>query len=182
MTMPAYQPLLHFWFDPATQPRWFGGGPAFDAELRERYGVLLARGAAGELDGWAETPHGALALVVLLDQLSRNIYRGTPAAFAQDAAAMAVVMATLPRAFDCALTPLERGMFYTPLMHAEDLPAQTLGCALYAKLGNPEALYYARLHLAVVERFGRFPHRNEWLGRPSTAAETHYLAQGGLRF
>ncbi len=174
--------LLTYWFAPETQPRWFGGSPDFDMELRERFGALHAQAASGALDDWAATPQGALALVVLCDQISRNIHRNTPAAFALDDKALNIVMTRLPRAFDIALTPTERGMFYIPLMHAESLSAQQLGCALYAKLGDPIQLYYARLHLAVIERFGRFPHRNDILGRNATEDETTYLAQGGLRF
>jgi uncharacterized protein (DUF924 family) len=181
-TGPTFEPLLRFWFAPETQQKWYGGGPGFDAELRERFGALHADAAAGRLSGWAETPHGALALVVLFDQVSRNIYRDTPGMFAHDAAALRIVRQCLPRAVDVALTLPERSIFYMPLMHAEQIAAQTLACQLFTKLGGPTELYFARLHYAVVERFGRFPHRNAILGRESTPEETAYLAQGGLRF
>jgi uncharacterized protein (DUF924 family) len=179
--------LLEFWFGAPgapehDQPRklWFERNDAFDAGLRERFGADHARACAGGCDGWAETADGALALVLLLDQLSRNLHRGQPEAFANDAHARDVVRHALERGFDQAVAPVRRLFFYMPLMHSEELADQERSIALIAALpagpGRDSNLASARQHRDIVARFGRFPHRNLVLGRPSTPAETAFLA------
>ncbi|SFR92137.1 Uncharacterized conserved protein, DUF924 family [Dyella sp. OK004] len=188
--MPTAKDVLDFWFDPANEPRWFERDDAFDAEIRERFGALQGRASCGELDAWAETPEGWLALLILLDQFSRNLYRNDPRAFASDLHAQALAIAGITRGYDAALPPLWRAFAYLPLEHAED-PALQQHCVdlfggLCAQVPD-EARYanyldYARRHQAVIDRFGRFPHRNAVLGRRSTQDEESYLAQPGAGF
>jgi len=166
---------------------WFGGR-RHDAHIRERFGADLERAARGALDPWAAHPRGALALVIVLDQFSRHIHRGTPAAFAQDPKAQSVVLAGLSAGHDAALQPVERAFFYIPLEHAEDRALQRRSVALHEALVDsvPEThrdryrdfLHHARIHHDIVERFGRFPHRNRVLGRQSTDAERAFLREG----
>ncbi len=174
--------VLNVWIDPDHRPFWFAKSDSFDALLRDQFVGVLDEALTGAFDDWAEEPDGALALILLLDQFPRNIHRGSARAFACDAKALAVCQQTMAHGFDLLLDRTLRMFAYLPLEHAEDLAMQELAIARMATLGNPELVYYARLHYAVVERFGRFPHRNEILGRPSTAEEERYLASGGLRF
>lgn len=178
--------------DPARQARWWTKDSAFDAHLRERFGALLERAARGELDDWAETPRGALALVILLDQFSRNVHRGSARAFAQDTRALAITRRALERGFDRALSPMHRVFLLMPLMHSEDLADQRESVARFEALAAgaegevgralEQNADYARQHLAIVERFGRYPHRNEILGRPSAPEEIEFLKQPGSSF
>jgi len=171
---------------------WFAGDPAFDALLRERFAGLPARAQRGELDAWKESARSALALVLVLDQLPRNLYRDTAECFAYDGQACAVAAAAMARGFDAELTPLEATFLYLPLEHAEDIGSQEQCVSLFgALLGRaPEALHpqfeqflaYAERHRDVIRRFGRFPHRNAALGRASTPEEIGYLDSGGERF
>jgi len=193
--------VLDAWFGPpdqdaaalaARQGRWFGSAPEVDAELRRRFGALVCAAARGQLAGWAATPRGRLALVLLLDQLPRNVYRGQPEAFASDAQALPLALTALDAGLDAGLDILERSFLYMPLEHAEDLALQERGVAVFARLldESPPALRrqaqefldFARQHRDVIARFGRFPHRNAVLGRPSTPQEVAYLADGGHRF
>lgn len=179
--------LLEFWFaeGPDTaRPVWFRRDDAFDAALRENCGALRPA------PGWADTPHGALALCLALDQLPRNLNRGSSAAFARDAEARAVArQAVLARRFDLALTPTQRVFLYLPFEHAEVMADQDLSVALFEGLrDHPRhaapggSIDYAWRHRSVIERFGRFPHRNAVLGRTGTAAELAYLSQPGAGF
>ncbi|MCX7891436.1 MAG: DUF924 domain-containing protein [Burkholderiales bacterium] len=190
---PGFAPVLAFWFGGAGsaesgRPRdcWFRKSDAFDAEIRERFGALHGAAHAGALDAWAETPLAALALLVVLDQFPRNLYRGTPRAFASDARALAVARKAVWRGFDRVLAPVARWFVYLPFEHAEDLTAQRESLRLFARLaGDPAsatAIDYARRHYDVIARFGRFPHRNAILGRPSTPEEAEYLRQPGSGF
>jgi uncharacterized protein (DUF924 family) len=174
--------VLAFWFAPESEPFWFDKDAGFDRRVREELGTLHGQASAGQLDRWQETPEGMLALVLLLDQVSRNLYRGDSRAFVHDATTATLVMHSLAHCLDTSLTPAQRYFFYMPLMHSEELGHQAMCCALMAKLGNREGLYFARLHHAVIERFGRFPHRNAVLGRSSTQEEAAYMDQGGLSF
>jgi uncharacterized protein (DUF924 family) len=174
--------VLAFWFAPENQPFWFEKNAGFDQRVFDELGQLHQRACAGQLEDWQQTPEGMLALVLLLDQASRNLHRGDERAFAQDGKVAGLVVHSLARCLDTDLTPAQRYFFYMPLMHSEELGHQTICCALMAKLGNSEGLYFARLHHAVIERFGRFPHRNAMLGRTPTADEAAYMEQGGLSF
>lgn len=174
--------VLDWWFSPETKPRWFGGGEAFDVAVRERLGALCERALAGELAGWAADSRGLLALVILLDQVPRNIFRGTPRAFAGDPEALALARLAVDRGLDQGLTVDERLFLYLPFEHAEHLAEQQRSVALFRALGDPGYLDYAVRHLAVIERFGRFPHRNAVLGRASTAEELAFLQEPGSSF
>jgi uncharacterized protein (DUF924 family) len=185
--------VLEFWFGAADSPelgrfrrQWFEKSEDFDAAIRERFLATHAAAAAGRLDEWAERPLAALALVVALDQFPRNLFRGTPGAFATDTKALAVARGIVSRGFDAAYLPAERWFAYLPFEHAEDLAAQRESLALYERLrGDPASaspIAYAQRHYAVIERFGRFPHRNAILGRASTPAELEFLATPGSSF
>ncbi len=193
--------LLDFWFADATRSnealafrsaRWFSKDRAFDEEIRRRFGELPDKAAAGAFEDWRSTARGSLALVLVLDQLPRNLYRGDSQAFAYDAFALDTALHALERGFDQALHPLESSFLYMPLEHAEDGDLQARCVSLFESLveGAPKnladhmarSLDYAERHRKVVARFGRFPHRNEVLGRASTEEEVEYLASGGDRF
>jgi len=181
--------VLDFWFADENTVRWFLRDPSFDGVIRERFGATLEAAADGALDHWSVTPHGWLALLIVLDQFSRNIHRGDAGAFAQDASAQELALAGIDRRDDEALTPLERVFAYLPLEHAEDLALQWRSVTLFRALSlqaTPTSrgqyenfLDYARRHCEVITRYGRFPHRNAALGRPSTPDELAYLAEDG---
>lgn len=173
--------LLELWLAPETEPRWFRPDPAFDRLLAERFGELVDRAAGGAFDHWLDAPRSALALVVLVDQLPRNIHRGTPRAFAYDAKAREVARIALARGHHLAVPARERLFFVLPFEHSEDLADQERAVELCRPLGG-EAFRYALAHRAVIRRFGRFPHRNALLGRASTAEELAFLAEPGSSF
>lgn len=171
---------------------WYTGGEAIDNAIKQRFGPLLEEALTGKLDGWAVTAKGALALIVLLDQFTRNIYRGTAKAFAGDSHAVSLVERGLSKGFDQQLTYLQRSFFYMPLEHSECEQHQMLCVKLFEALVAdvpPEgkrviqsSLDYALKHAGIIQQFGRFPHRNDALGRPSTEQEKLYLDSGGDRF
>jgi uncharacterized protein (DUF924 family) len=182
--------LLDFWFAEGLgtwRRAWFMKDPAFDAELGARFGTLAAAAASGAHDRLADSPEGALALALLLDQLPRNLHRGSAAAFAQDAKARALARrAVLAQGFDRALPPAAAIFLYLPFEHGETLADQNLSVALFEGLRDVPAMAapggaidYAWRHRAVIVSFGRFPHRNAALGRASTPAEAAWLAAGG---
>ena len=185
--------VLGFWFGAPdssefgrNRRQWFEKSAAFDAQIRERFLATHEAAAAGRLDTWAERPLAALALVVTLDQFPRNIFRGTPRAFAADPQALAVARGIVARGFDAAYLPAQRWFAYLPFEHAEDLAAQAESLVLFERLrGDPASaspIAYAMRHYAVIERFGRFPHRNAILGRDSTTGEVAFLATPGSSF
>jgi uncharacterized protein (DUF924 family) len=174
--------VLEWWFAPETKPCWFGGGDAFDEAVRDRLGPLYARAARGDLDGWAAETRGLLALVILFDQVPRNIFRGTARAFVGDPKALALARLAVDRGLDEGMSMDERLFLYLPFEHAEDLADQQRSVALFRALGDAGYLDYAIRHEAVIERFGRFPHRNAILGRESTAEEVAFLEQPGSSF
>ncbi|MFM5873979.1 DUF924 family protein [Aeromonas veronii] len=200
--MQPWQPLLALWFGNeaddvlrATRqaPLWWGKSSETDALLASRFGELVEAAAKGSLAHWADTPSGRLALILLLDQLPRNIHRGTPAAFARDPLARDLCLKGLSIGADKSLSPLERVFFYLPLEHAESREQQARSVALFEALaaeqaGTPaQATFagfadFARRHQVIIERFGRFPHRNDILGRTSTPQEAAFLQQPGSGF
>jgi len=174
--------ILDFWFLPLgdaghgqARALWWESTPELDREITEKFGPALAQAAAGALDGWTQSPDGALALIVLCDQFSRNIHRRTAQAFATDAKALAMARIALAH-FYPAIYPSEiRHFFFMPFGHSEQLADQELACALIATVGSESAIKSAIEHRDVVARFGRFPHRNAVLGRTSTPEELDYL-------
>jgi uncharacterized protein (DUF924 family) len=193
--------ILMFWFDSTDltaavpgekQGMWWTGGSALDGEITARFGALHARASAGECDHWAESLPGRLALILLLDQLSRNIHRGTPAAFAQDTRARALTLAALDEGLERRLGLHQRTFLLMPLEHAEDRLIQERCVAEFSRLvqeSPPEQagtttylLSFAEKHRDIIARFGRFPHRNPILGRAHTADEAAWLEAGGENF
>lgn len=196
MTEPGQiQAVLEFWFglpgvDDSYEHRrkfWFGKQPEFDTAIRQQFLRLYEQAAAGELDRWPETPEGRLALILVLDQFSRNMFRDTPQAFATDSKALALAQQGVSAGFDHHLTPLQRIFFYLPFEHSEQLADQIESLKLFDRLriDAPElsdVWDYALRHQAVIKRFGRFPHRNAILGRGSTPEEAAFLQQPGSSF
>ena len=168
--------VLRFWFEDLTPAQWWRTDPQLDAEVRARFGDLHARLAAEVEPGWLATPQTALAAVLVLDQFSRNLYRGDARAFAQDAAARRVADAAIAGGFDQAFEAKRRAFFYLPFMHAEDPEAQVRCVELYEAMGDENHVRHAREHKAVIDRFGRFPKRNAAMGRASTDEERDYIA------
>jgi uncharacterized protein (DUF924 family) len=196
-------PVLEYWFgrEPLTPPTlaarmgiWFGAGDASerDREIALRFGDLVERALAGELAAWAHSPRQRLALILLLDQFTRQAFRGRSRAFEGDAAAVALAIDGLQKGADAALGPAQRLFFYMPLQHCESADVQEESVAAYRRLAAEVpaelqpvfagALDYAQRHRDIVARFGRFPHRNAALGRASTLEEQAWLASGGERF
>ena len=175
--------VIAFWRD-AGPERWFKADAAFDAALRHRFADLHGEAAAGRLSAWEENALGALALVLVTDQFSRNLYRDSALAFATDEMARNVAGRALARGFDQVTEPLLRGFFYLPFEHHEDEVSQVRAVTLFERLaeetGETSGLTWARLHWGLIARFGRFPHRNAVLGRLSTPEESAYLAEGGF--
>jgi uncharacterized protein (DUF924 family) len=203
---PRAERVLTFWFadslDSAEALRrrvafWFGGDTgqevgAVDRQIEQEFRADMERAAAGEYASWSRTPRGRLALILLLDQFPRNVFRGTARAFATDPMALALVLEAMERGIDALLQPAERLFFYLPLEHAENIEAQERGVAACAALALDapapireyfdEFTRYAEQHRDIIRRFGRFPHRNAILGRQSTAVERDYLARESVDF
>lgn len=186
------QAVLAFWFDPASHEEWFAAHPAFDTTIRIRFGETFRWAAEGKLAHWSETPPGWLALLIVLDQFSRNLYRDDQQAWAQDVHAQRLAVWGIEEGFDRQLPPIQRVFAYMPLEHAEDTGMQRRCVALFESMceslpaqGRDHYtgfLDYARKHEAVITRFGRFPHRNALLGRTSTPEELAYLAEPDAGF
>ena len=190
---PPAREVLAFWFgEPGSpvhgKPRepWFRKDDTFDEEIRRRFLALHASAALGELEGWRDDPDSLLALVIVLDQFSRNLYRDDPRAFSQDAQALACAQLMISRGWDAARLPVERQFAYLPFEHAEDPAMQERSLTLFSALeAFPETrglVPWAEKHRAIVRRFGRFPHRNAALGRESTAEEIAFLKEPGSGF
>jgi uncharacterized protein (DUF924 family) len=171
--------LLAFW-KAAGPEKWFAKDDAFDAALRARFGAWLRDADDGALAAWEQTPDAALALVLLLDQVPRNIFRNDARAFERDAEALRVADAALMNGFDFKVDPDLRSFFYVPFMHAEYLAAQERCVALMAAWGGADNVKYAEIHRDIIARFGRFPHRNAVLARTTTAEEQAFLDEGGF--
>jgi uncharacterized protein (DUF924 family) len=171
--------VLAFW-RAAGPTKWFEKNSAFDSEIAARFSALWRTAAAGKLSAWEETPDGALALVIVLDQFPRNMFRGEAGAFATDALARAVTDRAIAHGFDQAVPAAERTFFYLPFEHSENLPDQERGVALFRATGDAELVKWAELHADIIRRFGRFPHRNAVLGRTTTREEQAFLDAGGF--
>lgn len=197
MEDPEIGQVLAFWFGAdrndrptidARMDRWFGSDPAFDAEVGRRFGDLVERASKGRLAAWATTARGRLALILLLDQFRRNIYRGKPEAFRRDAQALKLCVEGAMTGDYKTLDPFEQAFFFMPLQHAESLKVQERSVKIYAGLvaGVSDTLkatfatfaQFAELHRDIVATYGRFPHRNRILGRADTPSEREFLAAG----
>ena len=187
----SHQEVLDFWFGPLEtrgKPRreWFAKDPAFDAAIRERFGALHARAARRELEAWRAAPEPTLALVIVLDQFSRNLHRDDARAYAQDEHARDCAREALLREDDLGMLPVERQFLYLPFEHSEDLADQERAVELFGSLEafaeTRGLVEWAEKHRTVIARFGRFPHRNAALGRASTPAEIEFLSRPGSGF
>lgn len=175
--------ILAFWFSGHARERWFATDAAFDADICRRFASVCRESERGRLDGWAATPEGALALVIVLDQFPRNMHRGEARAFLHDALALAHADRAVAAGHHRAVATPERRFFYLPFMHNERLADQDRCVALLAEDGDdPIGLDFAEKHRAVIRRFGRFPHRNAILGRTSTAEEEAFLTEPNSSF
>ena len=188
--------ILDFWFDrpgfaargeaPGSRKCWWQKDDAFDAEIRDRFGAAVERALQGAFADWADDAEGALALLILLDQFPRNIFRGTARAFAGDARARTVARGAIDRGFDIVVAPAQRQFFYMPFQHSEELADQEFGMLLFAALEKEmpghRVLDFAERHRAIIAQFGRFPHRNDALGRATTPEEAAFLKRPGSSF
>jgi len=198
--MEKHEEVLHFWFGELDDVHatgnngalWFSGGEEADRTIRERFGELHTQASSGELDGWLDAPRSLLALIIVLDQFSRNIFRGKPEAFAQDAKAQALVRRGLDLGYDGGMRFVERAFVYMPFMHAETMDLHRRGQALFDALvracPEPHRKPYENFasfmekHTAIISRFGRYPHRNAILSRTSTGEELAFLKEPGSSF
>ncbi len=175
--------VLRFWFEESRPADWFRSSPARDRTLSDRFGALTERALRGELAAWGTSAASALALVLLLDQFPRQIWRDQARAFAGDPQALALSLRALEQGWIAAETdPYRRRFWLMPLMHSEDLAVQDRGLPLFERFCDPRTAEFARRHRDVIARFGRFPHRNRILGRPERPEETAFLQQPGSRF
>jgi uncharacterized protein (DUF924 family) len=191
--MTTAQEVLDFWFGGPDHPQygskrqiWFEKNDAFDEEIRARFGAAIEAARSGELDDWKHEPESCLALILLLDQFPRNVHRDNPMAYASDAKALEIAKFAIRSSHDRHFSPIERPFFYLPFEHSEDMADQERSVALFQSLGEtPEAqetFRYAILHKEIIERFGRYPHRNKILGRETTTEEQTWLENGGATF
>ena len=180
MEIATSQEIVSFWQN-AGEESWFKSDPAFDAAVRERFLETYHAGAAGQLNDWEQSAQGALALTILLDQFPRNMFRGTPDAFATDKLALDIVKRAIGTGYDKNVAAELHTFFYMPFMHSEELAEQERCVALMEQGGKQENIKYAEIHRDAIKRYGRFPHRNEILGRTSTPDEIAYLEGGGFK-
>jgi len=197
----TYEAVLDFWFGPLEADNdfptdrkklWWMGGEAIDADIRRRFGAQVAEALDGGLSEWAKTARGRLALIILLDQFTRSLGRGTPAAFAGDGRALSLCLEGIEHGHDQELRLIERSFFYMPMIHAEDQDVARRCLGAFASLAeeiagcgvenHPDFMSHAQMHAGIVLRFGRYPHRNEILSRAPTPEELTYLEEGGPTF
>ena len=170
-----YQDLIDFWFSDEASQYWFKSTDAFDQRLVDSHADTWQRAKQGELDNWQRTATGSLALVIVLDQLPLNMFRGTAKSFSTEAQSRAVARSAIEKAYDQELPANQKSFMYMPFMHSEDLNDQAIGVELFSQPGLESNLRFAKHHYDLVERFGRFPHRNKILGRESSEAEKDFL-------
>lgn len=168
--------LITFWFLEQVRPLWFNSTPEFDDELREHYLDTYRAALSGELAYWADTAEGALALIICLDQLPLNMFRGQVESFAGEAPSRRIAELAIEKGFDQSLDNAQKAFLYMPFMHSEDLADQDRVLELFEQAGLMDNLHWAKHHREIIVRFGRFPHRNVILGRESTAEEVAWLA------
>ena len=177
-----HQAVLQFWFHEVTPAQWWKVDPAFDRLIAERFGELHQQALQAELFDWRAAPRGRLAEVIVLDQFSRNIYRGDPRAFEADPLALALAQTAVAAGDDLALSQAERAFLYMPYMHSESPLIHSTAQTLFSQAGLESSLASEQHHKAILDRFGRYPHRNAILGRASTAQELEFLAGPGSSF
>lgn len=178
----AIPEILSFWFEEITPKQWFTKDDAFDAMLKERFGTLVDDALGGRLDSWAQTEDGCLALILLLDQMTRNIHRNTPLSFAGDEMALAHALRAADKGYLLPEISSRNTFMLMPLMHSEDIAIHEMAAPLYAQYTNEMNQDYLQRHTIIIARFGRYPHRNEILGRPSSPEETQFLTEPGSSF
>jgi uncharacterized protein (DUF924 family) len=178
----VFEEVIHFWFNETTPQQWWKVDAAFDTAVRERFGALHRSAHAGELWEWRRQARGRLAEIIVLDQFPRNVYRGTAQAFASDAMALALAQEAVAGRHDAELARQERGFLYMPYQHSESRAVHVEAARLFTDLAIAEQLGFELQHKAIVDRFGRYPHRNAILGRTSTPEELEFLKQPGSSF
>ncbi|CAH6951384.1 conserved hypothetical protein [Vibrio chagasii] len=178
----SYLDVLDFWFDELTPKDWFTGGEHIDALIKERFSDLHQAATQGELFEWRQTAQGRLAEIILLDQFSRNISRNSPAAFSADPMALALAQEAVAGGFDHQLSQQQKSFLYMPYMHSESLLIHEQAVELFSQTGLENNLDFEFKHKVIIERFGRYPHRNDVLGRASTPEEVEFLQQPGSSF
>ena len=177
-----YQEIIDFWFSEETQPFWFAKSDAFDQTLHQRFAHTLDQAKHCELWTWRATAEGRLAEIIVLDQFSRNLYRDHAESFAQDALALALSQEAIQLNLDQQLSPEQRSFLYMPFMHSESKLIHEFALKLFQRLGNEINLSFEKKHKLIIDRFGRYPHRNAILGRSSTAEELEFLTQPNSSF
>ncbi len=177
-----YPDILDFWFHPDTQPHWFAKSDDFDRLIHQKFHDIHQKAAQAELWSWRKTADGRLAEIIILDQFSRNLFRDQAQAFAQDALALALAQEAIDLALDQQLRPEQRAFLYMPFMHSESKLIHEFGLKLFQQLGQPIGLDYEKKHKVIIDRFGRYPHRNQILARTSTAEELEFLTQPNSHF
>ena len=176
------QSILHFWFNELSPKQHYAKDAALDEAIRTRFGTTIEAAARCELFGWRTTPEGRLAEVLVLDQFSRNVYRDMARAFAQDALALALAQELVASGQDRSLPLAQRSFAYMPYMHSESALVHTQAVALFSQPGMEDTLLFELRHKDIIDRFGRYPHRNTLLGRTSTAEELAFLSEPGSGF
>ena len=177
-----YREILKFWFEEIDSSKWWTKDDNFDQLIRLRFAAVHLQATRCELFAWRTQPRGRLAEIIVLDQFSRNMFRGSPSSFASDALALALAQEAIAAGADAALSPTERSFLYLPFMHSESLKIHAVAMELYRKNGIQGNLDFEIRHRNIIERFGRYPHRNGILGRKSTPAEIEFLQQPGSGF
>lgn len=177
-----YRGILEFWFEEIDRSQWWIKDEKFDESMRQRFLALHRKAVHCELYEWRTTSLGALAEIIVLDQFSRNMFRDRPESFAYDAMALTLAQTAISVGFDAELSPEKRTFFYMPFMHSESLVIHSVAETLFADLGNSSAIDFENRHRAIIEKFGRYPHRNKILGRVSTPEEEAFLRQPGSHF
>lgn len=177
-----YKQVLDFWFDPENKEFWFSKSDEFDLELEEKFGHTLQQAMQCELWTWRETAEGRLAEIIVLDQFSRNLFRNHPASFAQDPLALSLAQEAVRLDLDQQLAPDQRCFMYMPFMHSESKIIHAQALQLFEALGNPINLDFELKHKTIIDRFGRYPHRNQILERESTPEEVEFLTQPNSSF
>lgn len=177
-----YQTILQFWFDEIDPKMWWSSDQDFDTSIRDRFLPILEQAVRGELFAWRKEPKGRLAEVIVIDQFSRNIYRNTPLAFAHDPIALVLAQEAIAAGAHINMTPIERSFLYLPFMHSESKKTHEWAEQLYRSNGLLHQYEFELKHKAIIDRFGRYPHRNEILGRMSSAEEVDFLKQPGSSF